>query len=150
VPELEPLRESQEVAWDFRTQGFSTLRHPLGWHRDRLEELGIAPIGRLFSLPPGRLVTTAGIVVVRQKPPTAKGMVFLLLEDETDRIQAAVPPPAFERLQAVLRQGALWVKGRLEHGGATRREDGSTFRSLLVQEARPLEEVLGCQVFDRG
>lgn len=148
IPELDGLREPQEVTWDFRTQGLSPIRHPLSSHRQRLLEQRVPPIASLFTATPGRIAQAAGLVVVRQKPPTAKGMVFILLEDETGRIQVAVPPPAFERLQAVLRHGALWVRGKLEHGGASRLEDGtSVYRSLMVQEARPLEEVLGGPVF---
>jgi DNA polymerase III alpha subunit len=99
----------------------------------------------------GLLVRTGGLVVVRQKPPTAKGMVFLMLEDETGRLQAAVTPPVFERLGPVLRHGALWLQGRLESGGAGRTPEGSSsFRSLLVHEAGPLEELLGEPVFDQG
>ena len=151
VPAMNPLSPPQEVAWDFRTQGFSAAGHPLAWHRRRLEACGVLPVARLFTLPAGGTVTTAGLVVVRQKPPTAKGMVFLLLEDETDRIQAAVTPPVFERLGPTLRHGALWVRGTLEAGGSGPREEGkNAYRSLLVQEAGPLEELLGGALFDRG
>lgn len=135
------------MTWDFRTQGLSTIRHPLSYHRDRLLEQRVPPIASLFRTDPGGMAQAAGLVVVRQKPPTAKGMVFILLEDETGRIQVAVPPPAFERLKAVLRHGALWVRGKLEHGGAARTDDAAVYRSILVQEARPLEELLGGPVF---
>jgi len=151
VPSLASLGPARELTWDYRTQGFSASGHPLARHRQRLEARGIVSVKGLFLLRPGLQVRTAGLVVLRQKPPTAKGMVFLLLEDETGRLQAAVTPLVFERLGPVLRHGALWLQGSLESGGAAGgREDSPAFRSLLVQQAGPLEELLEGPVFESG
>jgi error-prone DNA polymerase len=130
------------MAWDFRLQGFSPQGHPLSAHRERLHLAGVTPVADVFAMPAGQEVRIAGLVMLRQKPPTARGMVFLLLEDESARIQAAVTPPVFRRLEPVLHRGALWLRGRLEAGGAGRGDDEGSFRSLLVQQAGPLEELL--------
>jgi error-prone DNA polymerase len=142
LPRLEPLDSTREMAWDFRLQGFSPQGHPLSAHRERLHLAGVTPVADVFAMPAGQEVRIAGLVMLRQKPPTARGMVFLLLEDESARIQAAVTPPVFRRLEPVLHRGALWLRGRLEAGGAGRGDDEGSFRSLLVQQAGPLEELL--------
>ncbi len=142
LPRLEPLEATREMAWDFRLQGFSPLGHPLSGHRERLNLAGLTPVADVFAMPAGQEVRIAALVMLRQKPPTARGMVFLLLEDESARIQAAVTPPVFQRLEPVLHRGALWVRGRLEAGSAHRGDDEGSFRSLLVEQAGPLEELL--------
>ena len=89
LPRLEPLDSTREMAWDFRLQGFSPQGHPLSAHRERLHLAGVTPVADVFAMPAGQEVRIAGLVMLRQTPPTARGMVFLLREDESARIQAA-------------------------------------------------------------
>lgn len=142
LPELAPLEEPLRVTWDYATQNLSTAGHPLSFHREALDALEVMPIGTLKRLPlqPPVVKAVAGLVIVRQKPPTARGMVFVMLEDETGRVQVAVAPPVFERFQqVVVRSPALWVRGKLEGSGS--------YRSLMVVEAANLEELLGRSIF---
>jgi error-prone DNA polymerase len=142
VPALSELEEPLQVTWDYATQNLSPHSHPLRFHRARLDQLQVTPVGRLKAMPlqPPAVLAVGGLVIVRQKPPTARGMVFVMLEDETGRVQVAVSPPVFERDQAVLvHSPALWVRGRLEGSG--------DYRSLMVQEAANLEQLLGRTLF---
>jgi error-prone DNA polymerase len=135
VPEFDPLDEGQMVAWDFATQGLTPRTHPVGLHRAALQRLGVRPIATLFADPAGVQRRVAGLVISLQRPPTAKGMCFLVLEDETGRLPTAITPPVFARLRATLRHGALVVEGRLEEGGPG-------YRSLLVARAWTLASLL--------
>lgn len=86
-------------------------------------------------MPGGRLVRVAGIVLVRQKPSTAKGIVFVTIEDETGIANLIVRPKVYERLRPVVRNaGLLFVQGKVE------RRDGVVH--VLVQDARDLTEML--------
>jgi error-prone DNA polymerase len=80
----------------------------------------------------GRGVEVAGMVVARQRPETAKGIVFMLLEDERGTVNLIVPPPVYERHRALVRAAPLIrAKGRLE------RREGTT--NVLVSEVAELE-----------
>jgi len=100
---------------ELETQGLSAIPlHPLDFVRGVLEELGATPIA---SLKPGP-VRTAGLVVARQKPPTAKGYAFFVLEDGPFRVQAVIPPALWESRYRVLRDGrVLVVEGEYQSGG---------------------------------
>ena len=66
-------------------------------------------------------MATAGLVIARQRPATAKGVVFMLLEDEHGQINLIVPPPAYERFRATVRGEPLLIaRGRYEHNGRNR------------------------------
>ena len=97
-------------------------RHPMALRRAALAQEGVT---RASDLPreashPERLIRVAGSVIVRQRPGTAKGFVFLTLEDETGMLQAIVRPDLFREQRAVVvGSGALVVKGKLQ------RQDGS-------------------------
>jgi error-prone DNA polymerase len=93
--------------------------------------LGVTPAAGLAALASGRRVRVAGAVVVRQRPGTAKGFVFLSLEDETGIANAIVEPGLFERARATLVQEPfLLVDGVLQH------EDGVT--AVRATAVRPL------------
>jgi error-prone DNA polymerase len=115
APRLPPLALEEEVAWDLATQGLSARPHPLTFRRRWLASLGVRPIGGLAELEAGRHVVVAGRVVSAQRPPTAKGMAFLVLEDETGRVQAALPPALADGLRLVLAESRLVaIAGRVE------------------------------------
>ena len=136
---------SEEIAWDFATLGLTTGPHPLALRRPQLEKLGAKPIKELFSLAPGSRVRVAGAVISRQRPPTAKGMCFLILEDESGRLPAAMAPPVYEQFERVLREPGLLVEGRLEappeekRGGKT-----GVYRSVLIEKIWSLDAL--CQI----
>lgn len=88
--------------------------------RAGLDLAGVAGSDDLRAMPPRQRVDTAGLVVCRQRPGTAKGIVFLLLEDEHGLVNVLVPAELYERERTLVRSSAfLRVRGRLEgHAGA--------------------------------
>jgi error-prone DNA polymerase len=82
---------------------------------------GVCRSDSLERLHSGRVVEVAGLVVARQRPETAKGVVFMLLEDERGTVNLVVPPPVYESYRALVRAAPfVRAKGRLErHEGTT-------------------------------
>jgi error-prone DNA polymerase len=93
-------------------------RHPLAFLRSTLASEGVVPCEALARLKPGRRVTVAGLVTVRQRPGTARGIIFATIEDETDIANLVVFPDVFERFRrATLGAVLLRATGRLEREG---------------------------------
>lgn len=112
LPLMEP---EEEVYADYRTTGFSLRSHPLAFQRERLEQLGVIPISRLSELPNEIWVDVAGIVLLRQRPSTAKGITFVTIEDETGTANLVVHQKTWERFRSVTRHSAAWiVHGQVE------------------------------------
>ena len=113
-----PLTE--HVVEDYVTTGLSLKDHPVRFFRERLTALGAIPNAALRSedLRQDMRVTVAGLVLVRQRPGTAKGVIFMTLEDETDIANIIVWPKAFEHNRRVVISGRfLAVRGRLHPCG---------------------------------
>ena len=120
---------------DYATTGLTVDRHPLRLLREGLTERGIASSADLADLPHGAQVRVGGIVVARQRPGTAKGVVFLLLEDETGTVNVIVPPPVYARDRLTVRTEPLVVvEGVLE-----RFASGGGAINLLVRRLAPLD-----------
>src|SRR6266581_453067 len=101
---------------DYEGSGLSLGPHPMTFHRARLERSGVARAADLPRMRDGVSVRVAGAVVVRQRPGTAKGFVFLNLEDETGLVNVVVPPPIFHRCRLMLvDEPFLMIVGVLEH-----------------------------------
>jgi error-prone DNA polymerase len=113
-PQLEPLGEWGKLIADYRSTGLTLGRHPLEMLRPGLDP----KILRSSDLPKTRdnsVVEVAGMVVARQRPETAKGIVFMLLEDERGTVNLIVPPPVYDRHRPLIRAAPLLrAKGRLE------------------------------------
>ena len=108
----------EHVADDYVTLGLSLKRHPLALLRRELDPRGIVPAARLKELPPGRRVTVAGLVLVRQRPGSASGVIFMTLEDESGVANLVVWPPVFERFRRTVMTGRLIeCDGRLQREG---------------------------------
>lgn len=90
VLEPAPAAEGEEVVWDYRTLGLTLRSHPLHLLRPRLTARKFSSVKELQAMPDGRLVHYCGIVTLRQQPETAKGVMFVSLEDETGNIQVIV------------------------------------------------------------
>ena len=115
VPALAPVSRWQAMLADYATTGLTTNEHPLSLLRRRLDERRVTKSDDLFALPHGRQVTVAGFVVARQRPGTAKGVTFMLLEDEAGTTNLVIPPPVAERHRLVVRGEPLVIAtGRLE------------------------------------
>jgi len=87
---------------DFEGTGLTVGAHPLAYWRARLERDGVIPTAALPGRPRGSRTRIAGAVIVRQRPGTAKGALFLTLEDESGMAQAIVAPKLFHEQRAVI------------------------------------------------
>ena len=117
---LPPMPLSEHVVEDYVATGLSLKEHPVRFFRQRLTRLGVIENTRLRSedLRQDARVTVAGLVLVRQRPGTAKGVIFMTLEDETDIANIIVWPKAFENnRRTVMTARFLAVRGRLQRAG---------------------------------
>jgi error-prone DNA polymerase len=113
APELEPLAAWDAMVADYATTGLTLGAHPLALLRPELR--GAVTTADLERLPHKTPVRIGGLVVARQRPGTAKGIVFLLLEDECGTINVIVPPDVYERHRLLVRsEPLLLATGRLE------------------------------------
>lgn len=112
LPPFPPLQTMERLSWDFMTKGYSTHPvHPMDLVRARALDLGAIPLARLPTF--GRVIT-AGLVAARQRPPTAKGFAFYVLEDGAHRIQVVISPDLWEAHRVLLRDASfLLVEGVL-------------------------------------
>jgi error-prone DNA polymerase len=128
LPEMGPW---EQMVADYRTTGMSLGEHPMALLRGDLEA-GVLGSVELERAGDGSQVRVAGMVVARQRPATAKGIVFMLLEDERGTINLIVPPPVVERCRwAVRTSGFVLARGRLEH------REGTT--NVVVSQIERLE-----------
>jgi error-prone DNA polymerase len=99
---LAPMDPKERIQADFHNTGLSIGRHPMSFHRERMNELGVVSAAKLGKLANGRRVSIAGCVICRQRPGTAKGFVFLSLEDETGIANVIVEPDLFTSERAMV------------------------------------------------
>jgi len=142
-PDLPAMDLQEEVYADYRTTTFSLRRHPLSFHRDALNELGITPAGDLAGLPHEQPVKVAGLVLLRQRPSTAKGITFVTIEDETGTANLVLHQQTWERFGRVTRHCPAWIAhGKVEskdsvvHVVVHRLEDLSYRLSTLKTKSR--------------
>jgi len=113
---LEPMTGEERLASDYRGTGLTVGRHPMAWRRAEMNALGVTRAADLAGMSDGRFVRVAGSVIVRQRPGTAKGFVFLSMEDETGILNAIVNPDTYERYKfAVLGSRFLLIDGSLQN-----------------------------------
>ena len=112
---LPAMPQGEHVVNDYRTLALSLKAHPVSFVRAELIRRRIVECARLADLPSGRRVTIAGLVLVRQRPGTAKGVIFETLEDETGIANVIVWPKTFERYRAIV-MGSRFVavSGRIQ------------------------------------
>jgi error-prone DNA polymerase len=117
LPEMSPFEETLS---DYAGTGMTTGPHPLQHLRPSLNRQGVTPASDLQRVPNGKRVRTAGAVTVRQRPGTAKGILFLTLEDESGMSQAIVMPDLLqEHRQLIVRSPGLVVEGVLQKRDGT-------------------------------
>jgi error-prone DNA polymerase len=131
--EPSPLPEmtfEERLARDLVGTGLTAGPHPMVLYRASLTARGVHRAGELAKLPDGARVRVAGAVICRQRPGTAKGFLFLTLEDETGLANVTVRPDLFAREKAVLvSAGILEVEGVLQN------REGTSVRALAVRPA---------------
>ncbi len=143
VPLLVPPTEGEDIIADYQRLGLTLGRHPLALLRPRLERLRLLDAARLHALPHGHPVHTAGLVITRQRPGTATGVIFLTLEDETGHFNVVVWGNLAERYRReVLGAHLLGVTGEIQREGevlhviAERLQDHSALLGQLLARSR--------------
>jgi error-prone DNA polymerase len=135
-----PLMQlSEHVAEDYVATGLSLKEHPVSFFRDHLQQLGTIcnKEHRQENFPQDSPVTVAGLVLIRQKPGTAKGVVFLTLEDETDIANIIVWPKVFARnRRVVMTSRFLAVRGRVQRAGLVVHVVAESFVDLTAELQR--------------
>ncbi|MFQ5994417.1 MAG: error-prone DNA polymerase [Acidiferrobacterales bacterium] len=147
IPEGLPLlrrpTESEDIVADYKHLGFTLGRHPLALLRARLTDLHMRTAAELRALSHGESVCAAGLVITRQRPGTATGVVFLTLEDETGHFNVVVWGSLVEKQRReVLRSRLLAVIGEVQRDGdvlhviAKRLQDHSSLLGQLATQSR--------------
>ena len=129
---LKPMTAKERIFADFRGTGLTVGPHPLAQHRAELNALRVTPAGGLKYLSDGKPVKVVGAVIVRQRPGTAKGFVFLSLEDETGVANIIITPQLFEQDHTVVVHHAF-----LQIGGIVQNQDGVI--SVKAVQIEPFE-----------
>ncbi|MFN8475548.1 MAG: error-prone DNA polymerase [Anaerolineae bacterium] len=114
---LPELGEAEAMGWEYELLGMAPGDHILRLYRPRLKADGFVASADLGRRRDGEMVRVAGLVVVRQRPPTAKGHAFFTLEDETGLINLIARPDLFERRRDAFNAPLLAARGRLQHEG---------------------------------
>ncbi|PTT20974.1 error-prone DNA polymerase [Acidovorax sp. HMWF029] len=144
--------EGEEILFDYAATGLTLRRHPLALLRPRLARWRLQTALQLVATPHGRQVRACGIVTVRQRPGTAKGTMFVTLEDETGPVNVIVWPDMVDRWRnALLRSQLLAVEGlwqcSLPEGGSahstTSGQAPAVVRHLVAQRFKDLTPLLG-------
>jgi len=113
---LAPMKPEERLLADFRGTGMTIGLHPMAYKRPQLIKEGVRSAADLHRLRNGSTVRIAGAVIARQRPGTAKGFVFLSLEDETGITNAIITPQLFEEDYAtVVQQQFLLIDGKLQN-----------------------------------
>ena len=134
--ELPEAPEGEEIVFDYAALGLTLRRHPMALLRERLSAMRFKSSQALRDLPDGRLVRACGIVTLRQQPGTAKGVVFVSLEDEHGSVQVIVWKSVRERQrQELMNAKLLGVYGTWQREGEV--------RNLIAQHLVDLTHLLG-------
>ena len=134
--DLPEASEGEAVRWDYAAMGLSLRSHPLKLLRPRLAKRGLKNSAQLKDWPSGRLAHSCGIVTVRQRPQTAKGTLFLSLEDECGSVQVIVWPTIYAQNRSMILQARL-----LAVHGQWQAKDG--VQHLLARRFEDLSNLLG-------
>ena len=133
---LPALAEQDEVFADYRTTGLSLRAHPISFYRKQLTQLRVSTAEELDIKANERHLRVAGLVILRQRPATAKGITFVTLEDETGPLNLIIKPSIWERYYQIVRTRPAWIA----HGKLERR---SGVTHVIVNRLEDLAERLG-------
>jgi error-prone DNA polymerase len=133
--DLPSLTPAMEVTADYRTTGLSLRAHPFQFLRPQVAALRVVTAQSLEATPDGQRVKVAGLVLLRQRPGTAKGVTFVTLEDETGQVNLVVWQSVWEQFRRVARSAsAMLVTGHLQ------KADGIIH--VVAQRIQDLSELL--------
>ena len=137
--EASPLRQmttEERLVADFAGTGVTVDRHPMAFHRAQLRQMGILAACELARLPNGRVARIAGCVIARQRPGTAKGFVFLSIEDETGIANAIITPAVYEQFKrVVIYEKFVLIEGELQNQENVISVKARTIRPLEISKA---------------
>jgi error-prone DNA polymerase len=134
---LLPMTSEERLIADFRGTGMTVGPHPMAYHRPEMKRQGIRSAIELRNLPNGAHVRIAGAVIARQRPGTAKGFVFLSIEDETGIASAIITPQLFEQDHViVVHQQFLVIEGQLQNQEDVISVKAECVRPLSITGAR--------------
>ena len=145
TPELPNQTPWERMLADYRLTSLSVGTHPLALLRPRLPD-EVVPTRELGEKPHGGRITVAGLAVARQRPATANGVVFMLLEDEFGQVNLIVPPPVYRRFRPLVRaEPLILARGRFERSGRNQNVLVHEFESLvpLAKEVANGADVFG-------
>jgi error-prone DNA polymerase len=129
---LAPMHYFERIQADFANSGLSIGAHPMRFQREQLDRMRVTTALQLRHMPNGCRIRVAGGVICRQQPATAKGFVFLSLEDETGIANVILTPDVFARLRAtVLTNSYLLIDGVLQNQRGV--------RSVRAEDAQPCQ-----------
>ena len=115
---LRSMTEGREVVEDYSHTGLTLRAHPVSFLRPELKKKRIVTCAEAMAERDGRWLWTAGLVLVRQKPGSAKGVMFLTLEDETGIVNAVVWPSLFEKQRRIVMSASMMaIHGRIQREG---------------------------------
>ncbi|WP_234189702.1 error-prone DNA polymerase [Shinella sp. NM-101] len=115
---LPSMRAGHEVVEDYAHTGLTLRQHPIAFLRKDLRQKGMVTCAEAMAERDGRWLMTGGLVLVRQRPGSAKGVMFLTLEDETGIVNAVVWPTLFERQRRVLLSASMMaINGKIQREG---------------------------------
>jgi error-prone DNA polymerase len=134
---------SEHVVCDYQTQRLSLKAHPMSFLRSRLAADRVSACADLHQLDDGTRVTVAGVVLVRQRPGSAKGVVFMTIEDETGIANVVVWSKTLERYRrAIMGARLMLIRGRIQrqhrdiiHVVSSVVEDRSDLLAILMEDA---------------
>jgi error-prone DNA polymerase len=113
---LRPMSDEERIAADYGTTGLTIGRHPMHLYREALAKAGVVAARQLAGRRNGSLVKVAGAVIVRQRPGTAKGIMFISLEDETGIFNVVVMPDVIDHFRlTILRESFLLIEGKIQN-----------------------------------
>jgi error-prone DNA polymerase len=113
---LEPMQAPERLFADYHCTGLTIGMHPMRLHREQMDRLGVIRAADLARIPDGVVVRIAGSVICRQRPGTAKGFVFVTLEDETGIANAIVMPDLFDAQKlTIVEEPFLLIEGILQN-----------------------------------
>jgi error-prone DNA polymerase len=153
APPLAPMSRWQAMLADYATTGLTTGTHPLQILRQRLRERRALTSEELLRVPHGSTVTVAGFVVARQRPGTAKGVTFMLLEDEAGTTNLVIAPKVADRHRMLVRSEPLVLAtGRLERHAAAGGQTNVIVQSLesIAGDLQPARRVVETIPLDAG
>ena len=135
---LPPMSALEETLADYASSGLTTGPHVMAHLREHLRGLGVVTSAELRQVPHGHRARIAGHVITRQRPGTARGMLFLTLEDETGTCNAVIIPPVFRHHRRLFHTGRLLlVEGPVQKVDGVIHVKGVCFREIQLPGATP-------------